>query len=77
MSEWQNIETAPKDGTVILLYRESFLDWARIVTGEWDTDKYASKPKPRWTHHRENLTGAIEGRRYQPTKWQPLPEPPK
>lgn len=60
---WQPIETAPKDGTIVLLYRR---DWAvNICAGYWDfewCDWFSvGAPSP-------FLSAAY---------WQPLPEPPK
>ena len=50
MTEWQPIETAPKDGTRVLLYRPSHYVWARIVCGKYADEQYAKKPRPYWTH---------------------------
>ena len=76
--EWQPIETAPKDGTRIILYRPgTHFEWVRVVIGRYYTDSYASKPKPFWGHDRTNLTGVREARANQPTHWMPLPEPPR
>jgi hypothetical protein len=61
MSEWQPIETAPKD-EVILVY-----DGDDIYMAEWD-DSFNSRG---W---RLYIDGA---RLYRTTHWMPLPEPPK
>ena len=77
MSEWQLIETAPKDGTMILL-----ASGRHVFPGWWD-ESYTSFP---WIivdmAHRCVCEGgsiaalanaADEG---FPTHWQPLPTPP-
>ena len=63
MSEWQPIETAPKDGTSILGYWcyeggfEHYIQPIRYLHGKWLHD---------WDHSDE----------LYPTHWMPLPEPP-
>ena len=74
MSEWQPIESAPKDGTKILLY---YQDRSRVVCGHWYWDGYAKKPRPYWTSDNEQLWGRYFHRETSPTHWMPLPEPPK
>jgi hypothetical protein len=67
MSEWQPIETAPRDGHDILitnrghgmLVRIAFWDEAFGVGGRWST----------WPGRNPAL--------YEPTHWMPLPEPPQ
>lgn len=64
MSEWQPIETAPKDGTRVLLFRRG---WAESVSvgwwgGLWET----------W-----NVAGGITSEFVHPTHWMPIPEPPE
>lgn len=68
---WQPIETAPKDGDVLL-----YCPRRGVVRGRWDTSKYAKKPRPYWTNDRECLWGIAATRDDQPTHWMPLPSPP-
>lgn len=67
--EWQPIETAPKDGTVILLAEPNHDGSFCIATGRW-VEPYI-KP-PYWG---DGLTDDLlmDG----PTHWSPLPEAPK
>lgn len=65
MSEWQPIETAPRDGTEILC-----CECVEIFIGFWsgnNVDGY-------WDSYEE---GAHYIDSYSPTHWMPLPEPPK
>lgn len=67
MSDWQSIETAPKDGTFIWLattagptMRVGF--WSAV--GQWNDLAASEGTGPR-------------GLRFTPTHWQPLPKPPQ
>lgn len=62
MSEWQPISTAPKDGTIILLYIP------RAFT-------YPTKPGYWWKQH--GYWRAYGPDAIRPTHWMPLPEPPQ
>lgn len=72
MSEWQPIETAPKDGTEVLV-------WALWI--DPDTDSFGSGS----TFHKARIDKWVRGAWWrtkqsphmQPTHWMPLPEPPK
>ena len=70
MSEWQPIETAPKDGTKVLLWQ------AGNPSGEWPF--MAS-----WETSRSHPNGGIwaiyiEGQALRdPTHWMPIQEPPE
>ena len=61
-SEWRDIETAPKDGTIVLLSGEFDYpgDW-RIKMGYW------AAYEKEW-----HLFGGV----WKPTHWMPLPEAP-
>jgi len=65
MTDWQPIDTAPKDVDVLLLY----LDGSGVQPGYWDRDNDC------WLAcETKGLTG---GRWYStPTHWMPLPDPP-
>jgi len=65
-SQWQPIETAPKDGTEILLCFGSDKNSQGLLHARWH------EPFPNWlavSYGREILDA--------PTHWQPLPAPPK
>ncbi len=68
MSEWQPIETSPKDGTDVLVYEPGYvvaiLHWHTVKT------KTAASYPGYWTDG-DGLNW------YKPTHWMPLPEPPK
>jgi hypothetical protein len=69
-SAWQPIDTAPKDGTVILVapsvWRGRNFDMAR-----WEPNEYAEKPKPFWLRDSALQTQCREN---TPTHWMPQPE---
>jgi hypothetical protein len=66
MSDWQPMETAPKDGTDVLLAAQ----WDK--TGRW------LQGIGRWNNGRyqENAVGWGWTWYAQPTHWMPLPDPP-
>lgn len=59
--EWRDIETAPKDGTKILLFREH----QSVVEGSWNHG--GAMNSPYWMTP-SNL--------FNPTHWMPMPAPP-
>lgn len=72
---WMPIETAPKDGTIVLLYRPTAHKWGRVTPGKWSDERYAKKPKPFWVIW-VKIGGTTESRAWAPTHWMPLPEAP-
>ena len=76
MSDWQPIETAPKDGTVILLYRFTdpvklgFPIYTRFQAWDYAVGYYTSDKE-------RAPTGWVSPPIANPTHWMPLPEPPK
>ncbi len=78
MSEWQPIESAPKDGTWILLGggRTDDEDDARtIAVGQWTN--YLNGGTTSWHWQFAWYDGGYYGAYNNPTHWMPLPEPPK
>ena len=70
-SEWQPIETAPKDGTWILVYKPFKL--YGFNDSKWFVDKYIV----RWDDECWNISMTFEDKVIYPTHWMPLPEQPK
>jgi hypothetical protein len=66
MTQWQPIETAPKDGTPILVYMEE-----SIIEAEWKYEQWWPVVLP------SHGCGCCSHDNDEPTHWMPLPEPPK
>ena len=75
--EWQPIETAPKDGSKILLFIPSNVSRWHVSAGYWRDDAHARKASPFWCAETSHLMGITWMRSHQPTHWMPLPAPPK
>ena len=75
MSRWMPIETAPKDGTRIVLGNP---DWLVVWSGSWLAEQPPGEPDYRWNSWgpRWERTGFCD-RDLNPTHWQPLPSPPE
>lgn len=67
---WMPIETAPKDGTEILLCRDGYVDYLDMIIGFWRTEGLAT-PGMYGTHNGGLLRPDVW--RY----WMPKPLPPK
>jgi len=67
VSEWQPIETAPKDNSRVITFGGGLVGTSRYA-GKF-AEVYGDT-SPGW--YSEQLD-----RRHEPTHWQPLPEPPK
>ncbi len=69
-SKWQPIETAPKDGTRLILWgREDGVGEPRVWLGSWSTGCWYA---PSWVAYEHRS----ETEYLQPTHWMPVPEPP-
>ena len=71
MSEWQPIETAPKDGTKVLAahFGDKSSNWYGRMAVDFYHDAAAGDAFTGW--------GAFNSRHWPATHWMPLPEPPK
>ncbi|WP_079212977.1 hypothetical protein [Brucella pituitosa] len=70
---WLPIETAPKDGTSIIIWSTVYGGTPVIV--RWHEDTYAKRPIPRWITG-DSAYGARSFVDSQPTHWRPLPSSP-
>jgi hypothetical protein len=79
VSEWQPIETAPKDGTAIWLACEGKI---YLGYGEDDERPYRSggwelkATFRRFDDRPDEICGTWTSRNVEPTHWMPLPDPP-
>lgn len=64
MSEWQPIETAPKDGSRLLAYSKG-----------WDHEQ--KDQEIAWWNESSGLFRWQSGTIVKPTHWMPLPSPPE
>lgn len=69
MNGWQDIYTAPKDGSEFLA-----LTPRGVRIASWAKDQYASKPRPYFRLASFGCPRSSEDRANQPTRWQPLPD---
>ena len=79
MSDWNTIETAPRDGSRLLLYQATPGDYGGVQTvGRWHIQitRYR-QPDGTWleTTAPGYWLGDIGG--FWPTHWMPLPAPPQ
>ena len=73
MSEWQPIETAPKDGSVVLATWGDLVVMATFHCEGSSSDVYAvAVPDKEFFQWHEMVN-----RLFRPTHWKPLPQPPK
>lgn len=66
LEKWQPIETAPRDGTEILVIDATWFN-AKINQSSWKNDKFDKEHGGWW----DGFSTC-----YRPTHWQPLPSPP-
>lgn len=76
--QWQPIETAPKDGTRILLYypARTLFSSATTVFGRWEAEVHAKKPRPYWSSD-ISFIGITAHRESPPTHWMHKPAAPE
>ena len=70
MSEWQPIETAPEDETVLVWAEDGWIMCADLILmSEYGGYDYCDGSRM-WVDNDHSLL-------FRPTHWMPLPEPPK
>ena len=75
MIDWQLMETAPKDGTSILLYLPELRGGHRVQIGHWsktehrEHDVVTYKSEKWWWG---SVLGGILGKEPEPTYWAPI-----
>ena len=77
MTNWQPIETAPKDGTWILVYappKEYIRDTRQMYLATWESLYYNCAKE--WAYGQNGYEHAFRSGAYDVTHWMPLPKPP-
>jgi len=78
-NEWQPIETAPKDGTYIILYQPKTLTTYDVIKiGAWVNGLYKDETKKGWlvSFYCDDYCDNY-GLFIKPTHWMPIPKKPK
>ncbi len=77
--EWQPIETAPKDGTLVLLWQKnSFPGPGSAIIGSFRTDQNDEDGEPLWLENDyDDWSTGYASTPSHPTHWMPLPPPPE
>lgn len=77
MSEWKTIDSAPKDGTVVLLFCPKSWDSEGVRVGWWCTSPAEHNFDDSGWYDDESASHDVSDLYGEPTHWMPLPEPPK
>lgn len=81
--DWQPIETAPKDGTTVLLYGLIYQEHKSMAVGKWIDESYdelveverkGNRVISEWVKQDRGHWDAAG--MYDPTHWMPPPAPP-
>jgi hypothetical protein len=70
---WQPMESAPRDGTRVLIERPTPGGGTQVDIAKYDDDRCVKKPKPYWAWDR-GFFGKRTMQDLQPLRWMPLPE---
>ncbi len=76
--EWRPIETAPKDGTWVLLYappKQYERETGEMYVATWEPIDYNSGPQ--WAFGARGMEHSFLRGVYDATHWMPLPQPPR
>lgn len=76
MSEWQDISTAPKDGTYVLLWSPDF--GGDVQIGSFRVDGgFSGNDDPLWLNNTfDDFSVGYASVPLSPSHWMPLPTPP-
>jgi hypothetical protein len=70
MTDWETIDTAPRDGTRILGWRADQFG-NQLEIWQWSEDSFSKRPRPLFRSY--GALGVTHDRANQPTHWMPLP----
>jgi hypothetical protein len=71
-AHWQTMDSAPKQGRVLVAIKSAFDGKRRVEIRCWDPDQYAKRPRPFWKS--DDPSRILADRQDQPALWAPLPE---
>lgn len=83
MNTWQTIDSAPKDGTQIIIawldgqcWEQRMVSWDSEHSFKWNDETEESDLVGAWTDHAVESWAYQETFSYQPSHWMPCPDPP-
>ncbi len=74
LGAWQPIETAPRDGTAVLVWPPTWSGTASAA--KWNPDQYSKKPRPYWSRN-DDFGRVTISREKPPSHWMPIPRGPR
>lgn len=77
MAEWQDIASAPKDGTPFMVWADGF-EWPEVIRWyPYDEDTAREVGEDGYWHYAEELMHDTFDWEHEATHWLPLPTPPE
>lgn len=71
IDDWQPIETAPRDGSLVLVWPPTW-DGHPAPLARWEPEEFKRRPRPYWRRN-DDVGLPFVSRNNPPTHWRPIP----